>query len=47
MTEPNTGLSLQLRQWYEPKEGKEYRSYVMLYGVAAGNPAALERLVTA
>jgi hypothetical protein len=44
VSEPNTGLTIQLRQWYDPKAGMEYRTYTLMYGVAAGNPLALERL---
>lgn len=47
VTEPNTGLSLQVRSWYDMKLGKEFRTYTLMYGVAAGNPACIERLVTA
>lgn len=44
ITEPTSGLSLQYRSWYNPGLGKEFRSYTLMFGVAAGNPAALERL---
>lgn len=43
----NTGLAMQLRQWYDASRGKEYRSYSLLTGVAKGIPAGLERIVTA
>ncbi len=36
VTEPNSGLSVLLRQWYEMKEGKEYRTMTLMYGVAKG-----------
>ncbi len=36
VTEPNTGLSLQLRSWYDMAKGKEFRTMTWMYGMAAG-----------
>lgn len=47
VSEPNTGISLLMRQWYNPGEGKEYRSYSLLTGVAKGIASGLERIVSA
>lgn len=46
ITEPSSGLSIQERSWYNMNEGKAYRSYILLYGVAAGHPDAIQRIVT-
>lgn len=46
ITEPNTGLSIQLRQWYDFRLGKEFRTYTLMFGTAVGNPECLERIVT-
>lgn len=46
VTEPSTRLSLQVRSWYDWQKGKEFRTYTMMYGVAAGNPECLDRIVT-
>ncbi len=45
ITEPNTGLSIQLRQWYDFRLGKEFRTYTLMFGCAVGNPLCLERIV--
>jgi hypothetical protein len=45
VTEPKTGLSLQVRTWYNANAGMEYRSYGLMFGVAVGIPDALQRLV--
>ncbi len=47
VTEPNTGLSLQMRSWYDMQKGQEFRSFVLMYGVAVGNAACLERFRSA
>jgi hypothetical protein len=47
VTDENTGLSIVLRQWYDPRLGREYRSYSLLTGVAKGIAAGLERIVSA
>ena len=46
ITHPETELSLQLRQWYDFRYGKEFRTYTLQYGVGTGDPARLERIVT-
>ena len=47
VTEENTGLSLQVRTWYDFSLGREMRTYSLMYGVGVGNAAAVERLTTA
>jgi hypothetical protein len=47
ITEPNTGLTLQVRSWYDFKLGNEYRTFTLMYGVAKGNTACVQRFVTA
>lgn len=47
VSDQSTGLSLQVRSWYDMKLGKEFRTYTIMYGVAVGNAACLERLKTA
>lgn len=44
VTEEKTGLSLQLRTWYDIKLGQELRTFTIMYGVAVGNATCLERL---
>lgn len=46
VTEPNTKLSIQVRSWYDFQKGKEFRTYTLMYGVAKGNTACIERLLT-
>jgi len=46
VTEPNTNLSIQVRSWYDYALGKEFRTFTIMYGVAVGQAACLERLVT-
>jgi hypothetical protein len=45
ITHPETKLSIQLRSWYDFRMGKEYRTYTLMFGVAPGDPARLERIV--
>jgi hypothetical protein len=47
VTEPNTGLSIQLREWYDMTKGKEFRTMTLMYGVAVGltNTAECKRLI--
>lgn len=45
VTQPETGLTLQCREWYEPKEGKLYATFTLMWGVGVGNPAALKRII--
>lgn len=44
ITHPETNLSLQLRQWYDFRYGKEYRTYTLQFGVGTGDPERLERI---
>jgi len=45
--DPVTGLPLQFRAWYEPKDGKYYFSMGTLYGASKAQPNALRRITTA
>lgn len=47
VVEPNTGLAIQVRSWYDMQKGKEFRTFTCMYGVAKGNAACIERFVTA
>jgi len=47
ITDPSTGLPIQLRTWYDNTAGKHYLSMGVLYGVAKGNGAALKRIKSA
>lgn len=44
VTEKNTGLTMQVREWYDMTLGKHFINFVMMYGVAVGNSAGIERL---
>lgn len=46
VTDPDTGLSIQVREWYNPDLGEYRRTYTLMYGVAVGQAAALERIVS-
>ena len=45
VTEPVSGLSLQMREFYNPTLGTRNRSYVLLFGCGRGSTASLVRLV--
>jgi hypothetical protein len=47
VTDEATGLSLQVREWYNADLAKFYRTYTLMYGVAKGQAAALQRIVSA
>tara|TARA_B100000519_G_scaffold673_1_gene660 strand:- start:48 stop:953 length:906 start_codon:yes stop_codon:yes gene_type:complete len=42
--EPGTGVTLQLRNWYEGKDGAQYITATMIYGVATGTDS-LKKIV--
>lgn len=44
-TDKTSGLSIQVREWYDGKDGKQYISMSLLYGVAVGNAACLTRII--
>jgi hypothetical protein len=46
VTHEDTGLSLLVRTWYDPLLGREYRSYSLVYGVAVGDAAQLQRVTS-
>jgi hypothetical protein len=47
VTDEKSGLSISCRTWYDPQKGAEIRSYALLYGVAAGDSARLQRIISA
>lgn len=47
VTDEQTGLSLQVREWYNPDLAKFNRTYTLMYGVAKGQTDALQRIVSA
>jgi hypothetical protein len=47
VTDENTGLSLQVREWYEATLAQFRRTYTLMYGVAKGQTDALQRIVSA
>ena len=44
VTEPRTGLSVQVRENYDVVKGQLQRTYALIYGVKAGEPASLVRI---
>jgi hypothetical protein len=44
VTEPRTGLSVQVRENYDVVKGMLQRTYALIYGVKAGEPASLVRI---
>ena len=45
-TDPDSGLTIQLRSWYEGKDGKQYITMTVIYGVLVGSNS-LKRIVSA
>jgi hypothetical protein len=46
VTEPKSGISVQLRQFYDMRLGRRQVTYAIIYGVAKGNGQCLHRLKT-
>jgi len=44
-TDEKSGLSIQVREWYDGNEGKQKLSMSLLYGVSVGNPNCLTRII--
>lgn len=44
-TDEASGLSLQIREWYDGNTGEQKIAMTILYGVAVGNPDALGRII--
>jgi len=44
--DPGTGITLQLRNWYEGKDGAQYITATLIYGVATGTDS-MKRIVSA
>lgn len=47
VTDEETGISLQVREWYEATLAEMRRTYTLMYGVAKGKTEALQRIVSA
>lgn len=47
VTEAETGISIQVREWYDANLGMFKRSYTLMYGVAVGQTDGLQRIVSA
>lgn len=47
VTDEQTGLSLQVREWYNADYASFRRTYTLMYGVAVGQEEALQRIVSA
>lgn len=45
VTEPQSGISLQVREWYNSDLAAFRRSYTLMYGVAKGQTTSLQRIV--
>ena len=45
-TDPDSGFTIQLREWYNNEAGARYISATVIYGVAVGNGAALHRITS-
>jgi hypothetical protein len=46
-TEPESGLSVQVREWYNADLAQFRRTYTLMYGVAKGQATSLQRITTA
>lgn len=46
VTDPKSGFTLQLRQWYSPDRGMHMLSAVAIYGVSRGNTSSGLRILT-
>jgi hypothetical protein len=44
-TDEKSGLSIQVREWYDGNSGQQKLSMSLLYGVAVGNPNCLTRII--
>jgi hypothetical protein len=44
-TDTDSGLSIQVREWYDGDSGQQKLSMSLLYGVAIGNPACATRII--
>ncbi len=46
VSDPDTGLALQVREWYEATLASYRRAYTLMYGVAAGLGDAVQRITS-
>jgi hypothetical protein len=46
ITDPTTGMTIQVREWYDMAAATYYYTLTWYYGVAQGNAGALQRIVT-
>ena len=47
VTDAATGLTIQVRDRYDGRMGRQEVSYTIMYGFAAGQKSALQKIVTA
>lgn len=47
ITEPKTGISIQVREWYNADLAAFRRTYTLMYGVGVGQTDGLQRIVSA
>ena len=47
VTEPKSGLSIQVRESYSMTKGSRQVTYCLIYGAAKGNSASLQRIISA
>lgn len=47
VTDPDSGISIQVREWYNADMGQFKRTYTLMYGVAKGVANAIERIGSA
>jgi hypothetical protein len=45
VTDPRTGLSIQVRDRYDGRLGKQEVSFTLMYGFATGNKPVIERII--
>ena len=46
VTDPKSGLSVQVREFYNGQTGKRQVTFALIYGLGVGNPASLQRVIT-
>ena len=44
-TDAESGLSIQVREWYDGDSGEQKLSMSILYGMTVGNPACLAKII--
>jgi len=46
VTDEDSGIGIQVREWYNADQGKFKRTYTLMYGVAVGHKDTLQRIVS-